>query len=96
MTSIEAARSRGEVIDDIRDAGFPHGVGPGVWDIHSPRVPSVDEQESILQRAADALPHKLIWANPDCGLKTRGYDETVESLRNLVAATKNVREKIGA
>ena len=96
VTSIEAARSRGEVIDDIRDAGFPHGVGPGVWDIHSPRVPSVDEQESILQRAADALPHKLIWANPDCGLKTRGYDETVESLRNLVAATKNVREKIGA
>ena len=96
VTSIEAARSRGDVIDDIRDAGFPHGVGPGVWDIHSPRVPSVDEQESILQRAADALPHKLIWANPDCGLKTRGYDETVESLRNLVAATKNVREKIGA
>ncbi|MBV0895212.1 5-methyltetrahydropteroyltriglutamate--homocysteine S-methyltransferase [Microbacterium sp. NC79] len=96
VTSIEAARSRGDVIDDIRDAGFPHGVGPGVWDIHSPRVPSVDEQESILQRAADALPHKLIWANPDCGLKTRGYDETVESLRNLVVATKNVREKIGA
>ncbi|WP_040163541.1 5-methyltetrahydropteroyltriglutamate--homocysteine S-methyltransferase [Microbacterium gorillae] len=96
VTSIEAARSRGEVIDDIRDSGFPHGVGPGVWDIHSPRVPSVDEQQAILQRAVDALPHKLVWANPDCGLKTRGYDETVESLRNLVTATKNVRATIGA
>ncbi len=96
VTSIEAARSRGDVIDDIRDSGFPHGVGPGVWDIHSPRVPSVDEQQAILQRAVDALPHQLVWANPDCGLKTRGYDETVESLRNLVAATKNVRAGISA
>ena len=96
VTSIEAARSRGDVIDDIRDAAFPHGVGPGVWDIHSPRVPSVEEQQAILQRAADELPHKLVWANPDCGLKTRGYDETVESLRNLVTATKNVRASIGA
>ena len=94
VTSIEAARSRGDVIDDIRESGFPHGVGPGVWDIHSPRVPSVEEQQAILQRAVDALPHKLVWANPDCGLKTRGYDETVESLRNLVAATHAVRERI--
>ncbi|MFK4791351.1 5-methyltetrahydropteroyltriglutamate--homocysteine S-methyltransferase [Microbacterium sp. ZW T5_56] len=96
VTSIEAARSRGDVIDDIRDSGFPHGVGPGVWDIHSPRVPSVEEQQAILQRAVDVLPHQLVWANPDCGLKTRGYDETVESLRNLVAATKNVRVGISA
>lgn len=96
VTSIEAARSRGDVIDDIRDSGFTHGVGPGVYDIHSPRVPSVDEVETLLQRAADALPLRQVWVNPDCGLKTRGYDETVESLRNLVTATQGVRARVEA
>ncbi len=94
VTSIEAARSRGDVIDDIRTSGFTHGVGPGVYDIHSPRVPSVDEVTALLQRAADALPLRQVWVNPDCGLKTRGYDETVASLRNLVTATRAVRDSI--
>ncbi|PZU45910.1 MAG: 5-methyltetrahydropteroyltriglutamate--homocysteine S-methyltransferase [Microbacterium sp.] len=94
VTSIEAARSRGEVIDDIRASGFTHGVGPGVYDIHSPRVPSVDEVAGLLDRAASALPTRQVWVNPDCGLKTRGYDETVASLRNLVTATREVRERI--
>ncbi|ALJ21020.1 5-methyltetrahydropteroyltriglutamate--homocysteine S-methyltransferase [Microbacterium sp. No. 7] len=96
VTSIEAARSRGEVIAEIAESGFAHGVGPGVYDIHSPRVPSVDEVAELLQRAADALPLRQVWVNPDCGLKTRGYDETVASLRNLVAATQRVRESVGA
>jgi len=96
VTSIEAARSRGEVIDDIAAAGFSHGVGPGVYDIHAPRVPSVDEIAELLERAADALPLRQVWVNPDCGLKTRGYDETVASLRNVVAATERVRAKVGA
>lgn len=91
VTSIEAARSRGAVIEDIARSGFSHGVGPGAYDIHSPRVPSVAEVTDLLQRAADRLPLRQVWANPDCGLKTRGYDETVESLRNLVSAAHAVR-----
>jgi len=96
VTSIEAARSRGEVIDDIAASGFSHAVGPGVYDIHSPRVPPVDEIASLLRRAADALPLHQVWVNPDCGLKTRRYDETVASLRNLIAATEKVREEVAA
>jgi 5-methyltetrahydropteroyltriglutamate--homocysteine methyltransferase len=94
VTSIEAARSRGEVIDDIASAGFAHGIGPGVYDIHSPRVPTADEIAELIARAADALPVRQVWVNPDCGLKTRGYDETVASLRNLVEATHQVRERV--
>ncbi|WP_106813601.1 5-methyltetrahydropteroyltriglutamate--homocysteine S-methyltransferase [Microbacterium timonense] len=96
VTSIEAARSRGEVVDDIAASGFGAGIGPGVYDIHSPRVPSVREIEDLLQRAVDALPLRRVWVNPDCGLKTRGYDETVASLANLVTATQRVRARIGA
>ncbi len=94
VTSIEAARSRMEVVADIAEAGFDHGIGPGVYDIHSPRVPAVDEIEALLRRAVDELPLRQLWVNPDCGLKTRGYDETVASLRNIVEATRRVREDV--
>lgn len=94
VTSIEAARSRGEVIGDIATSGFAAGIGPGVYDIHSPRVPSVDEITDLLDRAVAELPLRRVWVNPDCGLKTRGYDETVASLRNLVEATQGVRAGI--
>ncbi|WP_298862058.1 5-methyltetrahydropteroyltriglutamate--homocysteine S-methyltransferase [uncultured Microbacterium sp.] len=94
VTSIEAARSRMEVVADIAKYGFDHGVGPGVYDIHSPRVPSVAEIESLLRRATSELPLRQLWVNPDCGLKTRGYDETVASLRNIVEATHRVREDV--
>ncbi|MCH6232084.1 5-methyltetrahydropteroyltriglutamate--homocysteine S-methyltransferase [Microbacterium sp. CFH 31415] len=96
VTSIEAARSRGEVIGDIAESGFTHGVGPGVYDIHSPRVPSAGEVAELLDRAATELPLRQVWVNPDCGLKTRGYDETVESLRNIIEATRTIRAKVGA
>lgn len=96
VTSIEAARSRGEVIGDIAASGFTHGIGPGVYDIHSPRVPSVAEVVELLDRAASELPLRQVWVNPDCGLKTRGYDETVESLRNIIDATRTIRDKVGA
>lgn len=96
VTSIEAARSRGEVIGDIAASGFAHGIGPGVYDIHSPRVPSVAEIAELLERAASELPVRQVWVNPDCGLKTRGYDETVASLRNIIEATRGVRDKVGA
>jgi 5-methyltetrahydropteroyltriglutamate--homocysteine methyltransferase len=94
VTSIEAARSRGEVIEQIAAAGFAHGIGPGVYDIHSPRVPSTDEVAEILTRAAEALPLRNVWVNPDCGLKTRGYEETVASLRHLVIAAERVRATV--
>ncbi|MFC0198628.1 5-methyltetrahydropteroyltriglutamate--homocysteine S-methyltransferase, partial [Microbacterium arthrosphaerae] len=94
VTSIEAARSRGEVIGDIAESGFAAGIGPGVYDIHSPRVPSVDEIAELLDRTVAELPLRRVWVNPDCGLKTRGYDETVASLQNLVAATRQIRERV--
>lgn len=94
VTSIEAARSRMEVVADIARSGFDHGIGPGVYDIHSPRVPSVAEIEALLRRAVDELPLRQLWVNPDCGLKTRGYDETVASLHNIVEATRRVREDV--
>ncbi|MEV4687924.1 5-methyltetrahydropteroyltriglutamate--homocysteine S-methyltransferase [Microbacterium sp. LWH3-1.2] len=96
VTSIEAARSRGEVIGDIRASGFAAGIGPGVYDIHSPRVPSVDEITELLDRTVAELALRRVWVNPDCGLKTRGYDETVASLKNLVEATGLVRERVEA
>ena len=96
VTSIEAARSRGEVIGDIRASGFAAGIGPGVYDIHSPRVPSVDEITDLLDRTVAELALRRVWVNPDCGLKTRGYDETVASLKNLVEATEAVRASVPA
>jgi 5-methyltetrahydropteroyltriglutamate--homocysteine methyltransferase len=94
VTSIEAARSRMEVVHDIQTSGFEHGIGPGVYDIHSPRVPSVAEVTELLETALSAIPGRQLWVNPDCGLKTRGYDETVASLRNILEATRAVRERV--
>ncbi|MGY4100468.1 5-methyltetrahydropteroyltriglutamate--homocysteine S-methyltransferase [Nocardia sp. R16R-3T] len=91
VTSIEAARSHMEVLDDLNAAGFDLGVGPGVYDIHSPRVPSVEEITVSLRAALKAVPAERLWVNPDCGLKTRGPVEVEASLRNLVAATAAVR-----
>ncbi|MGR4010626.1 5-methyltetrahydropteroyltriglutamate--homocysteine S-methyltransferase [Leucobacter sp. 1207-22] len=91
VTSIEAARSRMDVVVPLGDHGYSRGIGPGVYDIHSPRVPSIAEQTELLRIAAAHIPGKQLWVNPDCGLKTRGYDETVASLSNLVAAAKAVR-----
>ncbi|MFE7801090.1 5-methyltetrahydropteroyltriglutamate--homocysteine S-methyltransferase [Nocardia sp. NPDC057440] len=91
VTSIEAARSHMEVLDDLNAAGFDLGVGPGVYDIHSPRVPSVDEITAGLRAALKAVPAERLWVNPDCGLKTRGPVEVEASLRNMVAAAAAVR-----
>ena len=96
VTSIEAARSRMEVVPELKSSGFGRGVGPGVYDIHSPRVPSVEEVTELLEIALASIPERQVWVNPDCGLKTRGYDETVASLENVLAATRAVREKVAA
>ncbi|GAA2138512.1 5-methyltetrahydropteroyltriglutamate--homocysteine S-methyltransferase [Arthrobacter humicola] len=94
VTSIEAARSRMEVVHDLESHGFGRGVGPGVYDIHSPRVPGEQEVTELLSTAVKHVPSRQLWVNPDCGLKTRGYAETEESLRNLVTATKTVRAEL--
>jgi 5-methyltetrahydropteroyltriglutamate--homocysteine methyltransferase len=95
VTTIEAARSRMEVLDDLRAAGFARGVGPGVYDIHSPRVPGEDEIVALLTEAVRAVPGDRLWVNPDCGLKTRTYAEVEPALRNLVSAAHRVRETVG-
>ena len=91
VTSIEAARSRMEVLPAIKAHGFERGIGPGVWDIHSPRVPSTQEIADLLMEALESIPGKRLWVNPDCGLKTRGYEETTASLKHMMAATKVAR-----
>ncbi|AYD90724.1 5-methyltetrahydropteroyltriglutamate--homocysteine S-methyltransferase [Actinomyces lilanjuaniae] len=91
VTSIEASRSRMDILPAVAEHGFERQLGPGVWDIHSPRVPSTQECVELLERAVAALGAQRLWANPDCGLKTRGYEEVQASLRNLVQAAAQVR-----
>ncbi|TDB90790.1 5-methyltetrahydropteroyltriglutamate--homocysteine S-methyltransferase [Actinomadura sp. KC216] len=94
VTSVEAARSHMELVADLRDGGYENGIGPGVYDIHSPRVPGADEIEENLRRALRAVEPGRLWVNPDCGLKTRAYPETEASLRNLVTAARRVRADV--
>ncbi|MFC0038370.1 5-methyltetrahydropteroyltriglutamate--homocysteine S-methyltransferase [Actinomadura rayongensis] len=91
VTSVEAARSSMELVGDLRAAGYANGIGPGVYDIHSPRVPSAGEIERNLRAALRAVGPERLWVNPDCGLKTRAYPETEAALRNMVAAARAVR-----
>ena len=91
---IEAARSRMELLHDWEKTGYTNDIGPGVYDIHSPRVPTVKEMVELLHEAARVLRPEQIWVNPDCGLKTRAWPETEESLRNMVQAAKQLREEL--
>ena len=91
VTSIEAARSKMEILPDIAAAGYARGIGPGVYDIHSPRVPSEAEVTELLTEAVGAIPADRLWVNPDCGLKTRRYEEVTPSLEHILAATRAVR-----
>ena len=81
-------RSKMEILDDLRAAGYARGIGPGVWDIHSPRVPGEDEVVDALRRAVAVVPADRLWVNPDCGLKTRDYPEVEASLTRLAAAAR--------
>ena len=93
---IEAARSRMELLHDWERTGYRQEIGPGVYDIHSPRVPPTEEMEELLKAAADVLEPQQIWVNPDCGLKTRAWPETEAALRNMVDAAKQLREQLVA
>ena len=93
VISIETARSKMELLDAFANYAYPAEIGPGVYDIHSPRVPAVDEILRLLRKAAQVVPPAHLWVNPDCGLKTRGWPETEAALKNMVQATQALRQE---
>ncbi|HEY3940259.1 MAG TPA: 5-methyltetrahydropteroyltriglutamate--homocysteine S-methyltransferase [Bryobacteraceae bacterium] len=93
VISMESARSQMELLDAFAAYGYGNDIGPGVYDIHSPRVPSTDEMYTLLERALDAIPAERLWVNPDCGLKTRRWEEVTPALEHLVAAAIALRNK---
>ncbi len=94
--SIEASRSRMELLEAFKRFRYPNEIGPGVYDIHSPRVPDVEEICELLRRAAEVIPAGKLWVNPDCGLKTRGWEETMAALANMVQAARIIRNELSA
>ena len=95
VISIENARSGSELVRAFEQYHYPNEIGPGVYDIHSPRVPAVAEIVTALRTLGKVVDERQIWVNPDCGLKTRGWEETLPALQNLVAAAKTMRGKAG-
>jgi 5-methyltetrahydropteroyltriglutamate--homocysteine methyltransferase len=91
VISMETARSRMEMLQAFREHGYPNEIGPGVYDIHSPRVPDVAEMRELLELALDVLTPTQLWVNPDCGLKTRAWPETIAALQNMCEAAKQLR-----
>ena len=94
VISIENARSDNSLLKIFKERGYKGEIGPGVYDIHSPRVPSVEEITEQIEQLLEVLPAEKLWINPDCGLKTRKWPETTPSLENMVKATKIIREKL--
>lgn len=95
VISVEASRSRMELLEAFKTFAYPNEIGPGVYDIHSPRVPEVEEMVELLRKAAQVVPAQRLWVNPDCGLKTRGWEEATASLRNMVRAAELARGELG-
>jgi len=92
VISMEAARSQMELLEAFADRGYPNDIGPGIYDIHSPRVPGVEEIEALIRKALSVFRLEQLWVNPDCGLKTRRWEEVRPALQNMVAAARRVRE----
>ena len=92
VISIETSRSQMELLDAFAKFSYPADIGPGIYDIHSPRVPDAAEMTKLLEKAVRVLPQDRVWVNPDCGLKTRGWDETLPALRVMVQAARAMRE----
>lgn len=91
VISIEASRSKMELLDAFKEFNYPNDIGPGIWDIHSPRIPSALEIMLLLKQALKVIPKERLWVNPDCGLKTRAWPETRASLENMMIATRHLR-----
>ncbi|GGF47292.1 5-methyltetrahydropteroyltriglutamate--homocysteine S-methyltransferase [Echinicola rosea] len=94
VITIECSRSQMELLDAFAAFNYPNDIGPGVYDIHSPRVPSTAEMVSLLEKAKAVVPYQQLWVNPDCGLKTRGWEETEEALKRMVDAAKKLRAEM--
>jgi 5-methyltetrahydropteroyltriglutamate--homocysteine methyltransferase len=91
VITIETSRSGMELLRGFGEFSYPNEIGPGVYDIHSPRVPSADEMLRLMRKAAEVVPAGHLWVNPDCGLKTRGWPETEAALLNMVEAARRLR-----
>jgi 5-methyltetrahydropteroyltriglutamate--homocysteine methyltransferase len=94
VISIEASRSRMTLLSAFENQAYPQEIGPGVYDIHSPRIPSEEEMTDLLRRALRVIPGERLWVNPDCGLKTRNWAEVEPSLTNMVHAARTVRGEL--
>jgi 5-methyltetrahydropteroyltriglutamate--homocysteine methyltransferase len=95
VITIETSRSNMELLDAFGAFDYPNDIGPGVYDIHSPRVPSTEDMARLLRRAAQVIPAERLWVNPDCGLKTRAWPETERALRHMVDAARMLRAELG-
>ncbi|MGA7780173.1 MAG: 5-methyltetrahydropteroyltriglutamate--homocysteine S-methyltransferase [Paraburkholderia sp.] len=96
VITIETSRSSMELLDGFGEFAYPNGIGPGVYDTHSSRVPGVEAMQRLLERACEVIPAERLWVNPDCGLKTRGWPETEAALTNMVLAARALRQKLAA
>jgi len=97
VISIEASRSKGEIIEAFeRFKGWDRQIGIGVYDIHSPAIPTKEEMKMVVERAMKVLPKELLWINPDCGLKTRRWEEVEPALKNMVETARELREEVAA
>jgi 5-methyltetrahydropteroyltriglutamate--homocysteine methyltransferase len=94
VITIETSRSNMELLDAFDRFEYPNEIGPGVYDIHSPNVPSEQQIFELMSKAAKKIPAERLWVNPDCGLKTRSWDEVVPALRNMVSAAKRLRAEM--
>ena len=93
VISIETSRSQMELLDAFVAFKYPNEIGPGVYDIHSPRIPTEDEMVTLLEKAAKVIPEERLWVNPDCGLKTRGWAEVKPALEHMIKSAKKMRAK---
>jgi len=91
VITIETSRSDMELLDAFEDFDYPNEIGPGVYDIHSPNIPTQAHIEQLMRKAAERIPARRLWVNPDCGLKTRQWAEVLPALRNMVAAAQVLR-----
>ena len=93
VITIETSRSQMELLDAFATFNYPNEIGPGVYDIHSPRVPGVEEMVGLMEKAVSVVPAERLWINPDCGLKTRKWAEVTPALENMVEAARQIRAR---
>lgn len=96
MITIETSRSDMELLNAFKDFAYPNEIGPGVYDIHTPNLPDVDWMVTLMEKAAERIPAERLWVNPDCGLKTRRWEEVEPALANMVEAARTLRQRAKA